>query len=128
MSNPHHIVQPKTYYGVFAILLVLLVATVLAAQIPNPLLNVVAAITIASAKAVLIVLYFMHVRYSTPLVRVIVVAGLAWLLLLIAFTLSDFATRGWDREAAQASWFRQAQPAKSRSAPSARWDPVEGVQ
>lgn len=98
MSHSHkHVIEPKTYYAVFGILMVLLVLTVAAAQIPNPWVNVLAAITIAVTKAVLIVLYFMHVRYSSSLVQLFVVAGFAWLLLLIAFTLSDFSTRGWDR-------------------------------
>lgn len=93
----HHVIEPKTYYTVFAALLVLLVLTVAAAQIPNPLVNIVVAITIAVVKAALIVLYFMHVRYSNSLVQLFVVAGFAWLMLLIALTLSDFSTRGWDR-------------------------------
>ena len=58
-------------------------------------LNVLAAMSIAVTKTVLIVLYFMHVRYSSRLTWVFAGAGLLWLVILIAFTLSDFMTRGW---------------------------------
>jgi cytochrome c oxidase subunit 4 len=51
--------------------------------------------TIATAKATLVVLYFMHVRYSARLVWVIVAAALFWVAILFAFTLGDFYTRGW---------------------------------
>ena len=96
MSSPeHHSSQRTTYNVVFAALIVLLVLTVLAAEIDNPTLNVVAAVAIATTKAVLIVLYFMHVRHSTPLTQVIAVSGFVWLLILFLFTLSDFVTRGW---------------------------------
>ena len=58
-------------------------------------LNAVAALTIASAKATLVVLYFMHVRYSTRLTWVVVVGSLFWLGILLMLTLSDYLTRGW---------------------------------
>jgi cytochrome c oxidase subunit 4 len=70
--------------------------TVLAAyqDFPEPL-NVVIALTIAVTKATLVVLYFMHVRYSAPLVWVIVASGLFWLAILFALTFSDYMSRGW---------------------------------
>ena len=61
---------------------------------PGPL-NVIIALTIASIKATLVVLYFMHVRYSPRLVWVIVASALFWMGILFAFTFSDYLTRPW---------------------------------
>jgi cytochrome c oxidase subunit 4 len=55
----------------------------------------VVALAIASAKAVLVVLYFMHVRYSSKLTRLAIVAGIFMFLTLILMTLSDYASRAW---------------------------------
>ena len=70
--------------------------TVIAAfqDFPGPL-NAVVALTIAVVKATLVVLYFMHVRYSSRLVWLIVTAGLFWLAIMFALTLSDYSTRDW---------------------------------
>ena len=57
--------------------------------------NAIMALSIAVVKATLVVLYFMHVRYSSKLTWVFVCAGIIWLIILFAFTLSDFLTRGW---------------------------------
>ncbi|HEV2836386.1 MAG TPA: cytochrome C oxidase subunit IV family protein, partial [Pyrinomonadaceae bacterium] len=57
--------------------------------------NTIIALTIASVKATLVVLYFMHVRYSSRLVWVIVAAALFWMAILFALTLSDYNTRQW---------------------------------
>ena len=57
--------------------------------------NAVVALSIAVFKATLVVLYFMHVRYSSKLTWVFVAAGIVWLFILFAFTLSDYMTRGW---------------------------------
>ena len=61
---------------------------------PGPL-NAVVALTIASIKASLVVLYFMHVRYSGRLVWLVIVAALLWLAILFAITFSDYWTRTW---------------------------------
>jgi cytochrome c oxidase subunit 4 len=90
-----HIVSQKIYYVVFASLLLLTVITVQVAFIDLGPLNAVAALTIAVCKALLVALYFMHVRYSTRLTWVVVAGGLFWLGILIVLTLSDFLTRGW---------------------------------
>lgn len=70
--------------------------TVLAAfqDFPEPL-NVIIALTIAVVKATLVVLYFMHVRYSARLIWVIVASALFWMGILFALTFSDYWTRGW---------------------------------
>ena len=84
----------KTYYAVFAALLVLLVATVAASEVDLGPWNFLVATTIASAKALLIVLYFMHVRYSQPLIWLVAGAGFFWLGILFALTMNDYLTRG----------------------------------
>jgi len=90
-----HIVEKKIYYTVFGGLMVLLGATVAIAYIHLGKLNVIAALTIAVIKAVLIILYFMHVRYSSRLLWIFVGAGFFWLGILFALSFSDFLTRGW---------------------------------
>jgi len=57
--------------------------------------NTIIALTIAVTKATFVVLYFMHVRYSSRLVWVIVAAALFWMAILFALTFSDYLTRGW---------------------------------
>ncbi|GBC95468.1 hypothetical protein HRbin16_01257 [bacterium HR16] len=101
MTNGHdthsHIVPIKVYLLVYVALLVLLVATVGAAYLPghHTLLNNVIALTIAVIKAVLVILYFMHVRYSTRLTWLWASAGFFWLLIMFILTLGDYFTRHW---------------------------------
>jgi len=90
-----HIVEKKTYYSVFAGLMVLLAATVAIAYIHLGEWNVVAALTIAFIKATLIILYFMHVKYSSRLLWIFVAAGFFWLAILFALTSADYLTRDW---------------------------------
>jgi cytochrome c oxidase subunit 4 len=90
-----HIVPRKVYFSVFAVLMVLLAVTVGVAYIHLGELNVIAAMTIAVTKAVLVILYFMHVRYSSRLSWVWVGAGFFWLIIMFALTFSDYLTRGW---------------------------------
>lgn len=90
-----HIVPVKVYLAIFLALLVGTALTVIAAFIDFPWrLNTIVALTIASVKATLVVLYFMHVRYSPRLVWVIVASALFWMGILFAFTFSDYLTRG----------------------------------
>jgi len=86
-----------TYWIVFAILAVLLVVTVAAAEIklPEEWMNVAVAMAIAAVKAVLIVLFFMHLWYRTPIIRIVSVAGLIWAFIGASLTLTDYFTRGW---------------------------------
>lgn len=91
-----HIVPVKVYLMIFVILLVGTALTVFAAFIDFPYgLNAIVAMTIAVAKATFVVLYFMHVRYSSRLIWVILTAAFFWMALLFAFTLADYFTRGW---------------------------------
>jgi cytochrome c oxidase subunit 4 len=89
-----HIVSPKSYYTVYGILMVLLVATIGAALVDLGPLNLAVSLLIAVVKGVLIVLIFMHVRYSEPLVWVFAGAAFLWLAILIGLSLGDVLTRG----------------------------------
>jgi cytochrome c oxidase subunit 4 len=55
----------------------------------------VVALAIAAVKMLLVALFFMHIRHSTKLTRLVVTGGLLWLAILLFLTMSDFATRGW---------------------------------
>jgi cytochrome c oxidase subunit 4 len=90
-----HIVPRHIYYRVFAALLILTLITVGVAFIDLGRLNTLIALTIAVGKALLVILFFMHVRYGSRLIWVCVAAGVFWLALLLTFTLGDYLTRGW---------------------------------
>ncbi len=99
-SSEHHIVPIKYYFAVFILLMVLTGLTVYVATFNlektwGPL-NAIVALTIAVIKATAVVLIFMHVRWSSRLTQVIVVSGVFWLIIMLAFTMSDYSTRtGW---------------------------------
>ena len=91
-----HIVPVRVYLMIFLALMLGTGLTVVAAFYDFPWqLNTVIALTIATIKATLVVLYFMHVRYSSRLVWVIVASALFWLAILFGLTLSDYWTRDW---------------------------------
>jgi cytochrome c oxidase subunit 4 len=83
----------RTYITVWASLLILLALTVGAAYIPLGPFNTITAISIAVTKAVIIALYFMHLRYSPRLNWIVAGAGFFWLLLLFTFSFGEYATR-----------------------------------
>ncbi len=91
-----HIVQPRVYIGIFLALMLGTGLTVFAAfhDFPGPL-NAVVALTIAVVKATLVVLYFMHVRYSSRLIWLVIGSALFWLAIMFALTISDYWTRTW---------------------------------
>ena len=91
----HHVVPTTIYYGIFAILLILTGVTVAAAYIDLGRLNTVVALAIACFKAMIVVLFFMHVKYSTRLIKLTVIAGLYWMGIMFALTLGDYLTRAW---------------------------------
>jgi cytochrome c oxidase subunit 4 len=81
---------------IFLVLLVGTALTVVAAFQDFPWqLNTIVAMTIAITKATFVVLYFMHVRYSTRLIWVIISSALFWLVIMFALTFSDYWTRSW---------------------------------
>lgn len=86
-------VSKSTYYKVAAVLMLLLGLTVGVYFVPLGSFGVVVALTIAFAKAVLIILFFMHVRYSSRLTMVMAGAGFFWLLILFVLTFSDYISR-----------------------------------
>jgi cytochrome c oxidase subunit 4 len=91
-----HIVPLRIYVTIFLALLVGTTLTVWAGLHDFPgKLNVIIALTIAVIKATLVVLYFMHVRYSSRLIWVVFTSALFWLVILFALTFSDYWTRCW---------------------------------
>ena len=88
-----HIVSKTIYFLIFGALMVLTVITYWVALYDFGAMNVVIALAVAVTKAVLVVLFFMHVRYSTRLTKIVVIAGFFWLAILIVLTLSDYFTR-----------------------------------
>jgi cytochrome c oxidase subunit IV len=89
-----HVAPKSMYYLVFGALIVGTAITVGAAFIDLGALNNVVMLAIAITKATLVVLYFMHVRWSTRLTWVVVASGFFWLLILFGLTMQDYLTRG----------------------------------
>jgi cytochrome c oxidase subunit 4 len=91
-----HIVSRQIYYRVFVTLLALTLLTIGIAFIDlGGYLNTIVAMTIAVGKALLVMLFFMHVRDSSRLTWVFVGVGFFWLALLLSLTMSDYLTRSW---------------------------------
>ena len=88
------IVPVSTYLMIFAALLVLTATTCWISFLDLGRLNAVVALAIAGIKATLVVLFFMHVKYSSRLTKVFVVSGLFWLGIMLALTMADYLTRG----------------------------------
>jgi len=91
----HHVVPVKIYVTVFVVLLVMTATTTLVSGMDLGPWNTVVALGIAAFKATLVVLFFMHARYSPRLTQIVILGGLFWLAILLLITFSDFATRGW---------------------------------
>jgi cytochrome c oxidase subunit 4 len=90
-----HIDSIRTYTLVLLALLVLTAVTTLVAFVDLGAFSVVVALAIAVCKMLLVALFFMHVRHSNKLTKLVVLGGLLWLAILLTLTLSDFTTRGW---------------------------------
>lgn len=90
-----HIVSPRIYLGIILTLMVLTGATVWAATLELGPLNIVVALAIATCKATLVILYFMHARYSPRRTQLVIIAGIFWLAILIFMTMADYLTRSW---------------------------------
>lgn len=99
MSGHHPIVQPSTYRVVLVILAVLMTLTVVAAKVPaleySPAVNLIVALAIAFTKMAFIMLIFMHLKYSSKVVKVFGTAGLFWMMIFFTLTFADFASHGW---------------------------------
>lgn len=91
----HHIVSPMVYLTIFIILLLCTGLTVGASYIELYAWNAVVAIAIGCLKATLVVLYFMHVKYSSKLTKLTVGAGIFTFLILVGMSLADYFSRAW---------------------------------
>jgi cytochrome c oxidase subunit 4 len=90
-----HVIPLKLYFGVFGALVAGTWLTYWAALQDFGPLNTPIALAIAVTKATIVVLYFMHVRWSSKLTWVFACAGFLWLLILFAFVMSDYVSRAW---------------------------------
>jgi cytochrome c oxidase subunit IV len=90
-----HIASVKSYVVIFLTLMVLTTITVVVAYVNLGEFNKVVALGIASVKATLVILYFMHVKYSSRLTKLVVVAGFFFLILLLGLTMADYGSREW---------------------------------
>ena len=89
-----HIIPSKTYYAIWIILLILTGVTAWVAFIDLGPLNTVVALVIATSKALIVTLFFMHVKYtSEKMTKVVIACALFWLLILLALSMADYATR-----------------------------------
>ena len=125
-KDPHAFQEPhvplRVYYMVFVALMFFMVLTIAAAFLPHHTLgtwSTIIALTIAATKALLVILYFMHVKYASPLVKIFVISGFVWFTIALGLTFSDYLTRPWLPQSA--GW--QDNPIRAdRSLP----DPVPG--
>jgi cytochrome c oxidase subunit 4 len=96
-ANPHehHVVSWKVYAGIFAALCVLTAVTVLVTGYDFGPFNLIVALGVAITKATLVVLYFMHARYSPRLTGVVIAASIAFLVILVFLIFTDYMSRPW---------------------------------
>jgi len=94
-EQAHHIVSPLVYVVIFFTLLVGTALTVWASYVDLGVWNPIIALAIACTKATLVVLFFMHVKYSSKLTKLTVASGVFMFLVLISMTLSDYISRAW---------------------------------
>ena len=91
-----HVITPvKTYVATFVALLILTAITYLVATQDFGWLNTPVALAVAFLKATLVVVYFMGLRYNTPLTKTVAVGGFFWLIILFGITMTDYLTRTW---------------------------------
>ena len=96
-ESHHHIVSPRVYLVIVLALLVLTATTVGASYVEMGVLNPIVALGIAAIKMILVVLFFMHVKYSSKLTQLTVGAGIFTFIVLVGMTLADYMTRAWGR-------------------------------
>lgn len=90
-----HIIPTKVYVIIWTALMALTVVTASVAFIDLGPLNTVVALLIATFKALLVVLFFMHVKYaSEKLTKMVIISSIFWLMLLLVLSLADYGTRG----------------------------------
>ena len=94
-TNGHHVASVQLYMVIFAALIVGTILTVVVAKFDFGFMNNIVMLAIACTKALLVVLYFMHVRWSTRLTWVVAASGFFWLLIMFGLTMADYMSRGW---------------------------------
>jgi|SRR3569832_762108 len=94
-QGAHHVVPKRVYFAVFFALIVLTWVTAFVSTVDLGRWNIFVALAIAICKASLVVLFFMHVWYSTRLTKMIVMSSIFWLFLLLFLTMADIWTRNW---------------------------------
>ena len=94
--NEHHVAPISLYLVIFGALIVGTILTVVVAKFDLGPFNNIVMLTVACTKALLVVLYFMHVRWSSRLTWVIAASGFFWLLIMFTLTMQDYMTRAWD--------------------------------
>lgn len=94
-GGEHHVLPLSVYWTIFLALVVGTIVTVWSATIDLGHWNVIVALAIASTKAALVILYFMHVKYSSKMVWAFAAAGFFWVFMMIVFTMQDFVSRSW---------------------------------
>ena|SRR5581483_3284451 len=89
-----HTISSKTYYGIWILLLILTGLTAWIATVDLGPLNTIVAIAIATVKATVVVLFFMHVKYaSEKMTKVVIVSAIFWMMLLLLLSLTDYTWR-----------------------------------
>ena len=91
----HHVPPKGMYYAVFLALIVGTILTVVVARYDLGPFNNIVMLTVACTKALLVVLFFMHVRWSSRLTWVVAGSGFVWLLIMFGLTMADYLSRGW---------------------------------
>jgi cytochrome c oxidase subunit 4 len=112
-----HTVSKRLLFGIWLALLALLALTFGLAQLDLGHINAVVALTIAVFKMLLVILFFMHVKYKPPLTWIFVAAGFIWLMIMIDLTLSDYMSRGAVPGYPDKSWEHGAWPTPAGTPP-----------
>lgn len=87
-------ISTRTYFLVWAALMILLFLTWGVAEFDLGIANTIVALTIAVVKMLLVILFFMHVRYNTRITWLFAAAGFVWFLIMVSLTMTDYLTRG----------------------------------
>jgi cytochrome c oxidase subunit 4 len=90
-----HVAPKSLYYTIFIALMIGTALTVVVAKFDLGPFNNIVMLTVAVANALLVILFFMHVRWSTRLTWVVAGSGFFWLLILFSITMADYMSRGW---------------------------------
>ena len=90
-----HVLSLKAHWLVFGVLLVLTALTVFVAELNLGEWNTIVALIIAATKGTVVMLWFMHVKFSSKLTWLFAATGFVWLLIMILLLTGDYVARGW---------------------------------